>query len=157
MIRFTEWTDVKETPPRLVADTLLLYLIPYPLLSLFVHSSPALAADWRRAVDKLRGINKVLPSADAATATVKDLFAGIGTLGLGEKGTDGGGGLAKMKGEGKDDGPIALEGLEAKEGRAVVAAARQGKEVNDLGKSIRDTALTLRGLAKLYPLSQSVR
>lgn len=28
---------------------------------------------------------------------------------------------------------------------------------DDLGRSVRDTALTMRGLAKLYPLSQSFR
>lgn len=59
---------------------------------------------------------------------------------LARGGVDGGGGGSKATGRG---------GAGGEDG--------SGKERHDLGRSIRETVLTMRGLAKLYPLSQSFR
>lgn len=124
-------------------------------------------------MNKLSHLNVVLPSTEAAAAAaaavVKDALAGLGTVGReGQPAADGTAGAgAGIVAKGADD--VLSKSTMTQSGGLTSATAvvekekeeggvgHKGKERDDLGRSIRDTVLTMRGLAKLYPLSHSFR
>eukprot|EP00904_Undaria_pinnatifida_P007693 jgi/Undpi1/4053/HiC_scaffold_16.g07420.m1 len=99
-----------------------------------------------------------------------DSVGGVGGGGGGGGGRGSGGGDGGGRGGGGDsrssDGDSVAKDLrggeprgegEGAEAGTKVAAASVGRQRKDLGRSIRDTVLTMRGLAELYPLSRSLR
>lgn len=119
--------------------------------------------------------NSPLLSAESLTAAIKNTLGGLGTLGRARRSTDVEAECRQRPSESSRAKEMAMPAEVAtrdgigdsgcgEEGNWVGASRKRSnaivkddKEMVALGRSVRDTVQTMRGLAELYPLSLSLR